>query len=250
MEDDPVSRRLAVRLLEKRGHIVDPVRNGKEAIDALGRDKYGVVLMDVQMPEMDGFQATAAIRDKEKSGGDHIPIIAMTAGAMKGDRERCLEAGMDAYLSKPFDRETLLKAVEGVITVPVDSETTASDSYREADEIIDKAEALSRTDGDVALLREIIRLFLNQAPNMLADIRESVDRRDGMALELAAHKLKGALANIAANAATEMVSALEVMGHENDLTHAEEELRALELEIQRLQLTLAAYSEESQRCGS
>ena len=115
---------------------------------------------------------------------------------MKGDRERCLEAGMDAYLSKPLDREKLFEAVEGVVTIPMDAETTAREPYHDMDEAIDRAGALSRVDGDVALMREIIRLFLREAPTMLSDIRESVGRRDARALELAAHKLMGTLVTL------------------------------------------------------
>ena len=112
-EDNSVNQRLALRLLEKRGHKVKIVGNGAQAIEALAQDSFDVVLMDVQMPEMDGFQATAAIRERERASGDHMPIIAMTAHAMRGDRERCLEAGMDDYISKPLRAEDFYQVVEG-----------------------------------------------------------------------------------------------------------------------------------------
>ena len=112
-EDNSVNQRLALRLLEKRGHRVKIVGNGAQAIEALAQDDFDVVLMDVQMPEMDGFQATAAIREQERASGDHMPIIAMTAHAMRGDRERCLEAGMDDYISKPLRAEDFYQVVEG-----------------------------------------------------------------------------------------------------------------------------------------
>jgi CheY-like chemotaxis protein len=101
-EDNPVNQLLATRLLEKRGHQVVVAANGREALEALGKDTYDLVLMDVQMPEMDGIEATIAIREMEKSSGRHLPVVALTAHAMKGDQERCLDAGMDAYLSKPI----------------------------------------------------------------------------------------------------------------------------------------------------
>jgi CheY-like chemotaxis protein len=107
VEDNAVNQRLAARLLEKRGHRVAVTANGREALDALEKSAYDLVLMDMQMPEMDGFEATAAIRERERFKGDHIPIIALTAHAMKGDRERCLAAGMDGYLSKPIRPQEL-----------------------------------------------------------------------------------------------------------------------------------------------
>jgi CheY-like chemotaxis protein len=112
-EDNTINQKLAVRLLEKRGHSVVVAGNGREALTALERESYDVVLMDVQMPEMDGFEATAAIRAREKESGRRLPIIAMTAYAMKGDRERCLAAGMDGYVSKPLQPRELFEAVEG-----------------------------------------------------------------------------------------------------------------------------------------
>jgi CheY-like chemotaxis protein len=111
-EDDPVNQRLAVRLLEKRGHTVQAATNGQKALEALEKHSFDLVLMDVQMPEVDGFQATAAIREREKTTGRHLRIIAMTARAMDGDREKCLAAGMDGYVSKPIQGSELLAVIE------------------------------------------------------------------------------------------------------------------------------------------
>ena len=111
-EDNIVNQRVAVSILEKRGHVVQPVNNGKEALAALACEHFDLVLMDVQMPEMDGLEATAAIREMEQQSGRHIPIIAMTAHAMKGDRERCLDAGMDDYLAKPVDAKALMEVLQ------------------------------------------------------------------------------------------------------------------------------------------
>jgi two-component system sensor histidine kinase/response regulator len=113
-EDNAVNRKLAVRILEKHGHRVTVAVNGREAMEALVRDQFDAILMDVQMPEMDGFEATAAIRRSERGSGRHIPIVAMTAHAMKGDREQCLQSGMDAYLSKPIRGQELLDILESV----------------------------------------------------------------------------------------------------------------------------------------
>jgi two-component system sensor histidine kinase/response regulator len=114
-EDNPINQRLAVRLLEKQGHSVVVAGNGKETLRALEHQEFDVVLMDVQMPEMDGLEATAAIREREKGSGKHIPIVAMTAQAMKGDRELCLAAGMDGYVAKPIQPERLWQAITEIL---------------------------------------------------------------------------------------------------------------------------------------
>jgi CheY-like chemotaxis protein len=114
-EDNIVNQKVAYFMLEKQGHLVTGVRDGKEAVDALDKAVFDVVLMDVQMPNMNGFEATAAIREKEKKSGKHIPIIAMTAHAMKGDREMCLEAGMDDYVAKPLKADELLNKIEAIV---------------------------------------------------------------------------------------------------------------------------------------
>jgi two-component system sensor histidine kinase/response regulator len=128
-EDNAVNQTLATRLLQKRGHSVVIVPNGREALAALDNQRFDVVLMDVQMPEMDGFQATAAIREKEIRTGAHIPVVAMTAHAMKGDRESCLAAGMDAYISKPIRASELFALIENALgSTP--NETDNHDSNR------------------------------------------------------------------------------------------------------------------------
>ena len=119
VEDNIVNQKLAKRLLEKHGHQVVVRRNGREALESLDQAHFDLVLMDVQMPEMDGFEATAAIRGREKSTGEHIPIVAMTAHASSGDQEKCLRAGMDDYLSKPIQTEKLLATIEGMRNGPV-----------------------------------------------------------------------------------------------------------------------------------
>jgi len=111
-EDNLINQKLVVRLIEKRGHTAVIANNGREALEALEKQMFDLMLIDVQMPEMDGFEATAAIREREKNTGIHLPIVAMTAHAMKGDQERCLSAGMDSYVSKPIQPETLFRVVE------------------------------------------------------------------------------------------------------------------------------------------
>jgi two-component system sensor histidine kinase/response regulator len=115
VEDNPINQKVAQRLLEKAGHVVTVAGNGREALDCISRESYHLVLMDVQMPEMDGLEATAAIRDNERDSGRHLPIVALTAHAMQGDRERCLEAGMDAYITKPVVGQVLLQTMADVL---------------------------------------------------------------------------------------------------------------------------------------
>jgi two-component system, sensor histidine kinase and response regulator len=112
VEDNPVNRKLAVKMLEKMGHRVSTAGNGRQALEILDRESFDAVFMDVQMPEMDGYEATATIRSKERATGEHVPIIAMTAHAMKGDRERCLEVGMDGYVAKPINSAELFDTLE------------------------------------------------------------------------------------------------------------------------------------------
>ncbi|MFZ0963914.1 MAG: response regulator, partial [Terriglobia bacterium] len=120
--DNAVNQKLAERLLEKHGHTVTVTTNGREALAALDRETFDVVLMDVQMPEMDGFEATAAIREREQSAGGHLPIIAMTAHAMRGDQERCLAAGMDGYIAKPIRTKELIALLETFSATPTNVE--------------------------------------------------------------------------------------------------------------------------------
>ena len=115
-EDNVINQKLAVRILEKQGHVVTVANDGQEALEVFGKDSFDLILMDVQMPKMDGFEATRLIRKKEKEIKGHIPIIAMTAHAMKGDRERCLDAGMDDYISKPLKLDDLFKIIDRTIT--------------------------------------------------------------------------------------------------------------------------------------
>jgi CheY-like chemotaxis protein len=124
-EDNEINQKVALEFLKMRGHQVRIVNNGKEALEALGVETFEIILMDVQMPVMDGFQATATIREQERSTGRHIPIIAMTGYAMKGDRQRCLDAGMDAYISKPIRSQELFEIVESFTTAPKEKNALA-----------------------------------------------------------------------------------------------------------------------------
>jgi PAS domain S-box-containing protein len=230
-EDNPVNQRVAIRLLEKGGHAVTLANHGGEAVVALDRGEFDLVLMDVQMPEMDGFEATRVIREREAGTGRHIPIVAMTAHAMKGDRERCLAAGMDDYLAKPVQRSELDRVLAWVAGAPA---TAPKESAPAEPVAFDRTSALERLGGDEALFAEVAGLFLTDAPQQLEDIRRAVAARDAGALRRAAHSLKGAAAYVGGMAASSVAHRLELLGAENDLRAAPDALKALDHEINRL----------------
>jgi PAS domain S-box-containing protein len=233
-EDNAVNRELTLRILSKRGHSVAVVANGKLAIEALETQPFDVVLMDVQMPEMDGFQATAVIRKKEAVSGTRVPIIAMTAHAMKGDRERCLAAGMDGYISKPIQAEELVKLTEALSAEagPIDQPEGAPA------QVMDRSLALARVDGDEALLGDLARLFCEESPKMLAAVREAVADKDADRLQRAAHSLKGSVATLAAQKAVDAALKLERLGRSGEMDEAERAYEILAAEIEQLRTVL------------
>jgi two-component system sensor histidine kinase/response regulator len=243
-EDNTVNEEFIVRLLEKRGHTARVAHNGREALAALEKDHYDLILMDVRMPELDGFEATGLIRERERSTGQHIPIIAMTAHAMKGDRERCLAAGMDAYVSKPVNVQELLVTIQSLIPEPPDIEEGKPASSA-AGELVDIKALLERLEGDGELLAEMVALFFADCPKRLAAIREAIDRGDSRSLESAAHALKGSVGNFMAKRAFEAVRKLEMLGRQADLDRAEEAYRKLEIEIERLNPALEMIAREA-----
>ena len=206
-EDNPVNRTLVTKLLQKRGHRITAVENGRAAVEASRETPFDAILMDLQMPEMNGLEATAAIRSREATRGGHVPIIALTAHAMQGDRERCLDAGMDGYLSKPIDVNALILAVEGIGDQPVAPAAPPSGT-----EIFDEQAALSHTGGDRDLLRDLISIFRTDARTSLRRIERAVDQRDGEALRAAAHALKGSIATVGSQPGRNLAAELEQMG--------------------------------------
>src|SRR5262249_47249975 len=164
-EDNIVNQRVVLRMLQKQGHAVTVVNNGKEALDALSREHFDLILMDVQMPEMDGFETTFAIRADESWYGRRMPIVAMTAHAMEGDRERCLEAGMDDYITKPLRAAALMRVVASLgqdrgVDPDVRTDSPAGDPA------FDWQAILARFDGDGEVSSEIIRVFLGDCPRL------------------------------------------------------------------------------------
>ncbi len=207
-EDNPINQHLAVTLLGDRGHSICVVSNGKDALAVLERETFDLVLMDLQMPEMDGLQATAEIRRRERSTGKHLRIIAMTAHALKGDRERCLAAGMDDYIAKPIREDELYRVVEHG-DVRLSTEIAASP---ETEIIWDREAALARVRGKQALLNKLIQLFLDQANGLLVDAREAIDKHDGATLERVAHTLKSSASSIGGVSVPQIAQRLEDAG--------------------------------------
>ncbi|MDD2337896.1 MAG: response regulator [Geobacteraceae bacterium] len=253
-EDNAVNRRIAVGMLSKRGHIVVAVENGKEALAQMaeqGEKPFDLVLMDVQMPEMDGIEATARIRETEKETGGHIPIIALTAHAMKGDREACLKAGMDGYVSKPLKTDELLAAMEQLFGKWPETGEEAPRFESRGKNVFDREQALASVEGDLGLLKEVVNIFLEEYPNTMKEIRDAIDGADSHRLNRAAHSLKGLVGNFGASAAFETALSLEMLGKENDMSGALAAYSSLIEEMERLRKALMeeAGNENTDSCN-
>jgi PAS domain S-box-containing protein len=254
-EDNPVNRTLVVKLLQKQGHKPTAVADGRAAVDAAiagRRPRFDVVLMDVQMPEMSGIEATRAIRAREASSGRHVPIVALTAHAMQGDRERCLAAGMDGYLSKPIDVQELIAALDefggrtgssgGSFAMPehatVPGAATPSDAGAGQESALvgafDEAAALSYVAGDRRMLEEVVALFRKDAPIAMRRIERAVRQRDKEALRLAAHALKGSVATVGCAPGREAAARLESIGRSGRIAEARHVVDELRDHLERL----------------
>ncbi len=239
-EDGLVNQQVAVGLLALRGHRVVVANNGKEALAALEKEPFDLVLMDVEMPEMDGLEATIAIRQKEKITGGHVWVLAMTAHAMKGAREHCLQAGMDGYLSKPIQARSLYEAVEAVR--PAAAPAPEREVRPPVTDVLDWGAALERVGGETELLRTMASLFLQECTHLMPEIRRGITSKDCVVLRRAAHTLRASADYFTAKAAVDAASRLEAMGRKGDLSGAEEAWTALEYEINRLLPVLASYA--------
>ncbi|MFN0020666.1 MAG: response regulator [Pirellulaceae bacterium] len=240
-EDSVVNQKLAIALLQKHGHSVVVAANGKDAVAVLEKQAFDVVLMDVQMPEVDGFEATAIIRTRERGSGRHIPILAMTAHAMKGDRERCLQAGMDDYVSKPIRAELLFAALERLLgnRPSFDSKICGE----AATSVIDFSAALKNMDGDRSLLRDVFQAFLDESPQHLLSIKQAIAAQNGTLLQRAAHTLRGTMGTIGWTGSTEVAAELEQMGKDHNFTQAATVLAKLECELLAIHGVLSSYLE-------
>ncbi len=248
-EDDPVHQELGLCLLRNRGHTVVLAGNGAEALDALARQPIDLVLMDVQMPVMDGLEAAARIRTMDANGGRHLPIIAMTAYAMTGDRERSLAAGMDDYLSKPMEASELF-AVIAKWAPPAALPLPATSLPSPAEPGLDRDVILDRIGGSEALLGRLVSLFFKNSPPRLAALRDAIAAGDTKAVEFGAHALKGSLAVFGADAATAAALRLETLGRDGDLTSAAQADDVLETAMARVRPAIAALAGEGEGPGA
>ena len=244
VEDNPTNRRMVTVLLEKRGHTVVPVEDGLQAIAAVQAGSFDVVLMDVQMPRMDGFTATAGIRAWEKGTRGRLPIVALTAHAMKDDRERCIAAGMDAYASKPVEAEELFAVMHGLVG---DGGMAVSREPRVTVTALDVDAVLRRVAGDRAVLAEILDLFREDTVRTRDAVRSALVARDGETLERAAHELRGALMTVAATDAVSAAMRLEEIGREQDFRSADVAWTRLTNELDRLEPELVALGERAKQ---
>ena len=245
-EDNPVNQKVAVRMLERLGYRADVAADGLEALEALSRVPYHAILMDVQMPEMDGYTATAEIRRREGTER-RTPIIAMTANAMQGDREKALAAGMDDYLPKPVKPGELEAVLERWI---VEEESAAATTPAAADgsgapaeikDPIDRAAIESlRELGGSEMLSELAEMFFDDAQSGIDAIRGAVERGDAQTVERAAHTLKGSSGNMGAKRMAALCGELQDASASGDLTHAPELLEGLEAEFGRVRPALEA----------
>jgi two-component system, sensor histidine kinase and response regulator len=242
-EDNQVNQKLATRLLEKRGHHVVIASNGKEALLALEKKCFDLVLMDVQMPEMDGLEATRLLREKEENSGQHQAVVAMTALVMKGDRERCMAAGMDGYLSKPIRQQELDDVLDTYLALdrPNLSLSKFDDSPKAS---VCVEELFERIDGDRGFLSELLVLFLGDYPAQIQSAREAIANNDTADLQRVGHALKGALGNLAAPIASGIAGELESMGRSGNILLARTRLDELEEELKRVIETLEDLSLE------
>ena len=243
-EDNPVNQLTATTMIEKLGHTIVVANNGREAIDKLSEASFDLVFMDVQMPVLDGMAATREIRENEKATGAHLPIIAMTAHAMMGDREKCIDCGMDDYISKPIRRaalaEVISRAVEQFIRPANDSEDNAGDATKteKTRMILDEDGLLEECDGDLELLAKMVEIFDRDSAERLPKLQAAVQAGDSVTVKAEAHALKGGISTFLAEAAFDTAYELENMGANENLSGAEETLRALEQQLASLRQKL------------
>jgi len=233
-EDNAINQKVVSGMLASGGHQVIAVDNGEQAVAAVTRQVFDVVLMDIQMPVMNGFEATAAIREAERATGGHLPIVAMTAHAMTGDRERCLAAGMDGYVAKPIRIADLFATIAAAVGgEPSSDQPTAA--------IVDQENLLIRAfAGNAALLADVTDAFIADTPIALATMRDALDAGDLPLLGGAAHKMKGTVGVFTTGPAIAAVVEVEAAARANDIDRTRQALGRLESHLEELLARLSA----------
>jgi len=232
-EDTPFNQTFILRLLEKNDFQPILVENGRQAVEVFDPELFDVILMDVQMPEMDGFEATREIRKIEARSGGRIPIIAMTAYATEGDRERCLEAGMDSYVSKPISAAKLFKAIEALVpSTPEEEYELPEDGQKSTNFELDGL--IKSFENDHDLFKELVDIFINDYPQMLETLRDTLKSSDAKTLTRTAHSLKGMLRNFQAENAADTAYTLEQMGRNGTLNDADQIVDSLADQLEQV----------------
>jgi len=266
-EDSLMGQKLVRGILERHGHSPVIVGTGREVVERWEKEHFDVVLMDVQMPEMDGLEATAAIRQREAGTGRHTPIIAMTAHAMRGDEERCLEGGMDGYVSKPIHLRRLFEVIDSVLRMgqgPADATPAEQQDYEHVSSSLEAAapspqavdecsgreslmfrpeDALRTVGGDKALLEELIHAYLDESPKNLDALETALRENDSVAFRRAAHTIKASMRYFCFQRGFDLAFELEKMGTEGDLANAEVGVINLKALMEELPPILLDYLE-------
>lgn len=243
VEDNIVNQRVALGILNNKGWEADVANNGQEALNMFKEKHYDFIVMDIQMPLLDGYEATKAIRQHEEKNGGHIPIVALTAFAMPEDREKCLAAGMDDYLTKPVKAEVLYSTIETIISTGECPKVEEPDPQNQVSPV-DLTELLISLDGDKQVLRELVEHSIEFFPQHLMEIKSAIEKKDAPALRHSAHALKGEVANFGAQKAYSRLLELEIKGRNSEFEGALELLKLAEIELESFKKYFADYDWE------
>jgi CheY-like chemotaxis protein len=240
-EDNPINQRVALSLLERRGHSVTCASNGREVVEEFVAASFDLVLMDVQMPEMSGFDATAAIRRHETVTGGHVPIVALTARAMKGDREECLASGMDGYLSKPIRPGELYDALAAFCEGQEESSPVVSLRFP-ANDVMNADRLLDVSGYNMELLSDLADMFATESASMMQQIRNAIATDDNNALESVAHTLKGSASTLSGMRVSALAAELELLARASEAESALPLVTQLETELDALNSALNSFT--------
>jgi CheY-like chemotaxis protein len=243
VDDNPFNQKVGVLKLIRQGHEVTVAGSGKEALAILEKHTFDIVFMDMHMPEMDGLEATARIRQHEAGTGRRTPVIAMTANAGDDAREQCLLAGMDAYVAKPIQDRELFNVIRAVVPTVSEAPVThlpSTPAPNKSESTVDKAKLLSSVGGSLPMLRQLIADFRQDVGPLVEELADGVHKEDCKAVHRAAHTLKGMVTFFGFSEITELALQLEQMGSRGDCTQAKEKLAAFTCELSRLQTSLSS----------